>query len=173
MSSLEFQGKNIDQAVQKACGELNIAPDQIKYEVLARGSSGIFGLAGAKKARIRVSLPEETPEIDLDTDSKKTDVAVLEENIQTETPIAGSGSADGQPGRSSGENPRELAQAVFAILHEEPIPPDEIEPGLSADLTQFCLNLIRKNPEDRLHQYHEIKGELKEISRATQYDAGS
>ena len=113
MSSLEFQGKNIDKAVQKACGELNIAPDQIRYEVITRGSSGIFGLAGAKKARIRVSLPERSPELDFDTDSKKTDAAVLEEKIQAETSISDSGSADGQPGRNSGENPRELAQAVL------------------------------------------------------------
>jgi spoIIIJ-associated protein len=113
MSSLEFQGKNIDKAVQKACGELNLAPDQIRYKVLARGSSGIFGLAGVKKARIRVSLPEKTPGIDLDTESKKTDAAVLEEKVQAETSISDSGSADGQPGRNSGENPRELAQAVL------------------------------------------------------------
>ena len=57
----------------------------------------------------------------------------------------------------------EMAQAVFAILHEEPIPPDEIEPALSPALNRFCLNLIRKNPENRLCRYAEIRSELEKV----------
>ena len=62
MSSLEFKGKNVDKAVQNACGQLNLTPDELDYEVLSYGSSGIFGLAGAKKARILVKLTETTDE---------------------------------------------------------------------------------------------------------------
>jgi len=113
MSSLEFQGKNVDKAVQKACDELNITPDEISYEVITRGSSGIFGLAGAKKARIRVTVPEKSPRIDPDTDFKKNDTAVFEEKIQAETPVSDSTGADGLQDHSLGENPRELAQAVL------------------------------------------------------------
>jgi len=58
MSSLEFEEKNVDKAVKKACKELNLNKDELRYEVLSYGSSGIFGLAGVKKARIRVNLPE-------------------------------------------------------------------------------------------------------------------
>jgi spoIIIJ-associated protein len=58
MSSLEFLAKNVDKAIEKACDELNLAPDQIRYDILSHGSSGIFGLAGVKKAKIRVHLPE-------------------------------------------------------------------------------------------------------------------
>ena len=64
MSSFEFEGKNLNEAVKKACEELNLVPDKIKYDVLSYGSSGIFGLAGAKKARIRIILPGD-PEVDL------------------------------------------------------------------------------------------------------------
>ncbi|MDL2274976.1 Jag N-terminal domain-containing protein [Desulfosarcina sp. OttesenSCG-928-G10] len=53
---LEFEGKNIDQALAEAKRELNIPPDQIQYEVLTYGSTGIFGLVGVKKARIRVTV---------------------------------------------------------------------------------------------------------------------
>jgi spoIIIJ-associated protein len=59
-TSLEFEEKNLDKAIEKASGELNIPKDELKYEVLSYGSSGIFGLSGAKKARIRVQLPEDT-----------------------------------------------------------------------------------------------------------------
>ena len=58
MSSLEFEEKNVDKAVKKACKELNITRDELTYNVLSFGSSGIFGFAGAKKARIRVEFPE-------------------------------------------------------------------------------------------------------------------
>jgi len=55
----EFEGKNIEQAVKKACGKLKIDKDKIRYKVISNGSTGIFGLVGRKKAKINVSLPEE------------------------------------------------------------------------------------------------------------------
>jgi spoIIIJ-associated protein len=59
MTSFEFEGKNVDKAVKKACEELNLTSDELNYEVLTYGSSGIFGLAGAKKAKILVKLTED------------------------------------------------------------------------------------------------------------------
>jgi spoIIIJ-associated protein len=58
MSCLEFSAKNVDKAIESACDELNLSPDEIRYDILSHGSSGIFGLAGVKKAKIRVHLPE-------------------------------------------------------------------------------------------------------------------
>ncbi len=58
-ASLEFMAKNIDKAVEKASKELNMPKEDLKYEVLSHGSSGIFGLSGSKKAKIRVQLPED------------------------------------------------------------------------------------------------------------------
>ena len=55
----EFEGKNIEQAVKKACGKLKIDEDKIRYKVISHGSTGIFGLVGRKKAKINVSLQEE------------------------------------------------------------------------------------------------------------------
>lgn len=57
--SYEFQGKNVDQAIEKASDKLSIPPEKIKHEVLAYGSSGIFGLVGVKKAKIKVFVEEE------------------------------------------------------------------------------------------------------------------
>ena len=54
----EFQGKNVDQALQQASSELNIPVEKIKHEVVAYGSSGIFGLVGVKKAKIKVFIKE-------------------------------------------------------------------------------------------------------------------
>jgi spoIIIJ-associated protein len=59
-ASLEFKAKNIDKAVEKASAELNVPKKDLKYKVLSYGSSGIFGLSIAKKAKIRVRLPKDS-----------------------------------------------------------------------------------------------------------------
>ena len=64
MSSFEYSAKNVNKAIENACAELNLSPDEIKYDILSHGSSGIFGLAGIKKAKIRVHLPEKPKEPD-------------------------------------------------------------------------------------------------------------
>jgi len=55
---IEVEGKNIEKAIEKACSKLKVPRDALKYEVISYGSSGIFGLAGFKKARIRVAVTE-------------------------------------------------------------------------------------------------------------------
>jgi spoIIIJ-associated protein len=57
-SMIDIEAKNVDQAVRKACDELQIEKDKLKYEILSHGSSGIFGLVQVKKAKIRVFLPQ-------------------------------------------------------------------------------------------------------------------
>jgi spoIIIJ-associated protein len=59
--SLEFEEKNVEMAVNKACKELNIPREKLKHDVISYGSTGIFGLVGTKKARIRVTVPEPAP----------------------------------------------------------------------------------------------------------------
>ena len=51
---VEFEGKNIDQALARASDELKTPVERLEYDVVSYGSSGIFGLVGAKKARIRI-----------------------------------------------------------------------------------------------------------------------
>ena len=114
MSSLEFEGKNIDNAVQIACDELNLTKDELQYKVLSRGSSGIFGLAGAKKARIKVYLPDKTSEREPD------EVAVTPPESVFEEPAQGAGSVPAEDSTAhrphppdSGENPLELSREVL------------------------------------------------------------
>jgi len=54
---MEFDGKDVESAVEKACKKLNIPAGKLKYDVISYGSTGIFGLVGARKARIRVNAP--------------------------------------------------------------------------------------------------------------------
>ena len=70
LSYLEFEGKDIENATQKASKKLKMSPEMLKYEILSHGSSGIFGLVGAKKARIRVVKPSADTAADTDIVTK-------------------------------------------------------------------------------------------------------
>jgi spoIIIJ-associated protein len=54
-----IEGKNVEEALKIASDTLSIPVEKLKYEVITYGSTGIFGLVGVKKAKIRVNLPEE------------------------------------------------------------------------------------------------------------------
>ena len=70
--SLEFEEKNVEMAVKKACEKLNIPREKLKHDVISYGSTGIFGLVGTKKARIRVTVPPPPrASVSKDSDSEK------------------------------------------------------------------------------------------------------
>ena len=52
VESREFEGKTVDEAIEKACKELNLKREQLQIDVITSGSSGIFGIVGARKAKI-------------------------------------------------------------------------------------------------------------------------
>ena len=53
----EFSGKDIDVAIKNACSKLDLSIDDLKYDVISEGTSGIFGIVGRKDARIKVDVP--------------------------------------------------------------------------------------------------------------------
>jgi spoIIIJ-associated protein len=57
-SEQEFAGKTKEEALEKACEALGLSKDELQFEVLSYGSTGIFGLVGVKKARIKVVVPD-------------------------------------------------------------------------------------------------------------------
>ncbi len=60
---IDFEDKNVEKAIERACKELKISREKLRYDIISYGSSGIFGLVGAKKALIRVTPPRNsTPE---------------------------------------------------------------------------------------------------------------
>ncbi len=56
---MEFEDKNVKAAVNKAAKALKVPEKNLKYEVITYGSTGIFGLVGAKKAKIKVILQKD------------------------------------------------------------------------------------------------------------------
>ena len=57
-NKMEFEGKDVAEAVSRACKTLNVPQENLDIEVLTTGTSGIFGLC-RQKARLRVSLKKE------------------------------------------------------------------------------------------------------------------
>jgi len=84
---VEFEDKNVEMAVKKACEELNIPREKLKHDVISYGSTGIFGLVGTKKARIRVKLPAPSPEVVAETsDEEKQTESSYEQNVESLDP---------------------------------------------------------------------------------------
>jgi spoIIIJ-associated protein len=126
--SLEFKAKNIDSAVEKASDELKMPKEEIKYEVLSYGSSGIFGLSGTKKAKIRVKLPEDMPVDGLNAQSAE---------FNTETPPASDNyDSTGATGGMDIE-----VEEPFASAHSQNRPPDPF-PAESAESGRIVLQRI-------------------------------
>src|SRR5512137_363667 len=55
MSVLEFEEKTVEDAIVVACQKLNLHREKLEIEIISKGSSGIFGIVGTRKAKIRVT----------------------------------------------------------------------------------------------------------------------
>jgi spoIIIJ-associated protein len=56
--TIEVEGATVEQAIKKALKELKHSRDKVKIEVLSEEERGLFGMAGAKLARVRVTVIE-------------------------------------------------------------------------------------------------------------------
>jgi spoIIIJ-associated protein len=115
MTSLfEFEAKNVEKAVDKACEELKIPRDEIRYDILSHGFSGIFGLAGAKKARIRVHLAE-TAAKEFDIPDKAYPAAAdgLTGDSSLKAPTVMNAGSDAMVLYSFPDNPLDLGRSVL------------------------------------------------------------
>ncbi len=55
MSTFEFEEKSVEDAIELACRQLKLPREKLQIEIISKGSSGIFGIVGARRAKIRVT----------------------------------------------------------------------------------------------------------------------
>ncbi len=55
-TSIEVEGTSVEEAIRKALTQLRLARDKVKIEILSEGVKGLFGMPGAKPAKIRASI---------------------------------------------------------------------------------------------------------------------
>ena len=56
MESIEVEGRTSQEAIKIALKKLGASRNQVKVEILSEEDKGLFGMKGAKPARVRVSL---------------------------------------------------------------------------------------------------------------------
>lgn len=54
--SIEVEGATLEEAIKKALQQLRLSRDKVKIEVLSEEAMGLFGMPGAKPAKIRVTI---------------------------------------------------------------------------------------------------------------------
>jgi len=54
--SIEVEGKTVEEAIKKALQHLNMSRDKVRIEVLSEEVKGLFGMPGAKPAKIRATV---------------------------------------------------------------------------------------------------------------------
>ncbi|MCE5334622.1 MAG: Jag N-terminal domain-containing protein [Desulfobacteraceae bacterium] len=69
MSVLEIEEKSIEDAIALACQKLKLPREKLEIEIISKGSSGIFGIVGARKAKIRVTA--KVPPVELTGEKAK------------------------------------------------------------------------------------------------------
>ena len=53
---IEVEGKTTAEAIKKALKQLNVKREDVKIDIVCEEQKGLFGMEGAKMAKVRVSL---------------------------------------------------------------------------------------------------------------------
>jgi spoIIIJ-associated protein len=54
--SVEVEGANVEDAIKKAMALLKVAREDLEVKVVCEEQKGLFGMEGAKPAKIKVSI---------------------------------------------------------------------------------------------------------------------
>ena len=180
---LEFEGKDVEKASQKACEELKIPKEKLKYDVVSYGATGIFGLVGVKKAKIRVTLPDLTPEDNTEKDlehNNKSKEHVTEVELLTEQACLDDKALASIPDESVNLGKNVLQRIIDLITIDAEISfekkSDEIlfyikggnaailigKLGQTLEAMQYLVEkIVNKHSEQRIQIYIDIEGYLK------------
>jgi len=57
--SIEVEGKTVEEAIKQALLQLQLPRKKVKIEVISEEARGLFGMPGAKLAKVKVSILKE------------------------------------------------------------------------------------------------------------------
>ncbi len=106
MEYVEFTGKTVDDAITEACRNFTITSDRLEYEVIDKGTAGIFGFA-AKPATIKARI--------FDPDAPKEEAPKAEEKTE-EKKEAAAEKTESEPAVPAAD-PKEFLNKVFAAMN--------------------------------------------------------
>ncbi len=97
MEDYEFEGKTTEDAIENASRELNLPAEELSVDIIEPGSSGIFGLVGSRRAKIRVTVKSPIKKTDDDNGLKIAKETL--ENILSLIPVDTTVSAEQTDGK--------------------------------------------------------------------------
>ena len=56
MRPIEVEGATVTDAIKKGLKKLGVSRDKLEVKVLAEENKGLFGMEGARRAKIRMTL---------------------------------------------------------------------------------------------------------------------
>ena len=56
--SIEVEGSTVEEAIKKALEFLNVSREEVTVKIVCEEKKGLFGMEGAKPAKIKASLKE-------------------------------------------------------------------------------------------------------------------
>lgn len=80
MEYIEVTGKSVDEAITNACLKLETSSDKIEYEVIDKGSNGLFGIFNSKPAKIKARVKSGVDSVD--EEFEKNEKKVINETIE-------------------------------------------------------------------------------------------
>jgi spoIIIJ-associated protein len=57
--AIEVEGNTVEEAIKKALQQLQLPRKKVKVEIISEEAKGLFGMAGAKLAKVRVTVIKE------------------------------------------------------------------------------------------------------------------
>ncbi|MBO4904859.1 MAG: protein jag [Lachnospiraceae bacterium] len=105
MEYIEFTGKTVDDAITEACQKFTITSDRLEYEVIEKGTGGIFGFA-AKPAIIKARVFDPNAPKEEAPKAEETKKEVKEEAVSTASEAA-----------VPAADPKEFLGKVFAAMN--------------------------------------------------------
>jgi spoIIIJ-associated protein len=80
MKSIEVTGKTIDEAIEHGLKELNCTRDDVEVVIMEAPSRGLFGLIGAKDAKVKLNLRDKKNEAEFFGFIEKTEIKEVKKN---------------------------------------------------------------------------------------------
>ncbi len=150
----EFSGKDVDLAIENACLALEISREDLRYDVISQGASGIFGIVGRKDAKIKVKLPANNNDDDMDGIQSIVDEA-FGQDTRREKPKPAKAAKPAKPARTAKPKQQRNEKRFYDMPEPVDVTQDSIDLGIKslqkmADLITDDAVVTAKTEKDRL-----------------------
>lgn len=158
----QFKGKDIDDAVNKACARFGVGRDELNIDVLSTGSTGIFGLM-KKQSSVEVCLKRD---LEPDVVAKKEPVVAGKKVPKKQVPVAAEPEVAEEVAQESEEKEKPVSEEAsskksrprYRPPQHTPVPvPEEFHAGLQDEL----LHLLKLMGMDGTVEISEENGKTK------------